>query len=174
MVSPVPSSMYQSASRLVCGPLTTGRYRRLGLFSSSYRLKLVGKGDFEYEPREKEEEGEEKEEPGDPTSRSFDNLDPSRPFAISTCTARYRRYIPVRQVTGMRTVRYWAIPPKIDRRRLIGGEIDRRRSIEGEKGKKKKKKRRKERSTSFPRAVLARALSPPTGHLRAVAALARG
>ncbi|RWW74656.1 hypothetical protein BHE74_00017396 [Ensete ventricosum] len=162
MVSPVPSGMYQSASRLVCGPLTTGRYRRLGLFSSSYRLKLVGKGDFEYEPREKEEEGEEKEEPGDPT------------FAISTCTARYRRYIPVRQVTGMRTVRYRAVPSKIDRRRLIGGEIDHRRSIEGEKGKKKKKKRRKERSTSFPRAVLARALSPPTGHLRAVAALARG
>ncbi|RZR95199.1 hypothetical protein BHM03_00024004, partial [Ensete ventricosum] len=28
-------------------------------------------------------------------------------FAISICTARYGRYIPVRQVTSMRTARYW-------------------------------------------------------------------
>ncbi|RWV90789.1 hypothetical protein GW17_00046981 [Ensete ventricosum] len=44
---------------------------------------------------------------------------------------------------------------KIDCRRLIEGEIDRRRSIEGEKGNKKKRKRRKKK-TSFPRAVAAR------------------
>ncbi|RWW20420.1 hypothetical protein GW17_00015470 [Ensete ventricosum] len=40
-------------------------------------------------------------------------------FAISTCTAQYGRYIPVRQVTSTRTSRYWAVPPKIDRQRLI-------------------------------------------------------
>ncbi|RWV93965.1 hypothetical protein GW17_00043542 [Ensete ventricosum] len=85
-------------------------------------------------------------------------------FAISTCTARYGRYISVCQVTGTRTARYRAVPPKIDlrrqteeeidRRRLIEGEIDRRWSIEGEidrrrsieeENGKKKKKRREER-----------------------------
>ncbi|RRT73002.1 hypothetical protein B296_00014619 [Ensete ventricosum] len=44
----------------------------------------------------------------------------SRPrFAISTCTARYGRYIPVRQVTGTRIARYRAVPSKIGRRRSI-------------------------------------------------------
>ncbi|RWW18547.1 hypothetical protein GW17_00017451 [Ensete ventricosum] len=49
-------------------------------------------------------------------------------------TARYGRYIPVRQVAGTRTAHYRAVPPKINRRRSIsavGGrlkrEIDRRR-----------------------------------------------
>ncbi|RWW58263.1 hypothetical protein BHE74_00034896, partial [Ensete ventricosum] len=106
-------------------------------------------------------------------------------FAILTCIARYGQYILVRQVIGTRTARYRAVSPKIDRRRLIEGEIDRRRSIEGEidrrwsiegekgkKKKKKKKKRRKERSTSFPRIVLARAPSTLAGRLRAAAALA--
>ncbi|RZR92087.1 hypothetical protein BHM03_00020336, partial [Ensete ventricosum] len=56
---------------------------------------------------------------------------------------------------------------KIDHRRPIEGEINRRQSIEGEKGKtKKKRKRRKKkkrrRSTSVPRIVLARAPSPPS------------
>ncbi|RWW02578.1 hypothetical protein GW17_00034324 [Ensete ventricosum] len=37
------------------------------------------------------------------------------------------------------------VPPKIDRRRLIEGEIDRQRSIEREKGKKKKRKRREKK-----------------------------
>ncbi|RRT39376.1 hypothetical protein B296_00045462, partial [Ensete ventricosum] len=81
-------------------------------------------------------------------------------FAISTCTARYRQYIPVRQVVGTQTARYRAVPPKIDRRwsisivdsrfegkidcrQSIEGEINHRRSIEREKGKKKKRKRRK-------------------------------
>ncbi|RZS13150.1 hypothetical protein BHM03_00044688 [Ensete ventricosum] len=45
-------------------------------------------------------------------------------------TTRYGQYIPVRQVTGMRTARYQAVPPKIDRRR----------SIEEEKEEEKKKK----------------------------------
>ncbi|RZR78049.1 hypothetical protein BHM03_00003281 [Ensete ventricosum] len=37
-------------------------------------------------------------------------------FAILTFTARYRLYIPVRQVAGTRTARYRVVPPKIDRR----------------------------------------------------------
>ncbi|RZS13298.1 hypothetical protein BHM03_00044861 [Ensete ventricosum] len=110
-------------------------------------------------------------------------------FAISTCTARYEWYIPVRQVAGTRTARYPVVSPKIDRRRPIKGEIDRRRSIEreidrwrsieGEEGKKKKRKRRKKekRSTYFPvpslparrrcpRLASARAPSPPVGRGR--------
>ncbi|RZS19142.1 hypothetical protein BHM03_00051474, partial [Ensete ventricosum] len=83
-------------------------------------------------------------------------------FAISTCTARYGRYIPVRQVTGTWTARYRAVPSKIDprrsiereidRRRSIEREIDRRRSIEEEKGKKKRKrkKKRKGRKNTSP------------------------
>ncbi|RWW03255.1 hypothetical protein GW17_00033600 [Ensete ventricosum] len=62
-------------------------------------------------------------------------------FAISTFTARYGRYIPVRQVVGTWTARYRAILPKIDQQRSIKVEIG---SIEGEKGKKKKRKRKKE------------------------------
>ncbi|RZS10352.1 hypothetical protein BHM03_00041572 [Ensete ventricosum] len=88
-------------------------------------------------------------------------------FAISTCTARYWWYIPVRQVAGTRTTRYWAVSPKIDHRRSISavggrlkGEIDRRRSIEGEidprrliereKGKKKRKRGKKEKRRRIP------------------------
>ncbi|RWV89188.1 hypothetical protein GW17_00048679 [Ensete ventricosum] len=56
-------------------------------------------------------------------------------FAISTFIARYEWYIPVRQVAGTRTVRYQAVLPKIDRRR----------SIEREKGKKKKKRKKKKK-----------------------------
>ncbi|RZS17504.1 hypothetical protein BHM03_00049654 [Ensete ventricosum] len=88
-------------------------------------------------------------------------------FAISTCTARYGWYIPVRQVVGTRTVRYWAVPPKIDRQRLIEEEIDHRRSIDREKGKKKKKrkrrkkeKRRRRKNTYHPLVVFARARAP--------------
>ncbi|RWW30463.1 hypothetical protein GW17_00004948, partial [Ensete ventricosum] len=72
--------------------------------------------------------------------------------------AQYGQYIPVHQVTGMRTARYRVVTPKIGRRRPIEGEIDHRRSIEGEKGKKKKRKRRKKkkrRRTYFPRDILA-------------------
>ncbi|RWW21409.1 hypothetical protein GW17_00014435 [Ensete ventricosum] len=98
--------------------------------------------------------------------------------------AWYGRYIPVRQVASTRTARYRAVPPKIDRRRSISaidgrlkGEIDRRRSIEREKGrkkkrKKKKKKRKEEKKYLSPArgprlcAVIARALSPPAGRGR--------
>ncbi|RWW47581.1 hypothetical protein BHE74_00046407 [Ensete ventricosum] len=105
----------------------------------------------------------------------------------------YGRYIPVRQVTGTRTARYRAVPSKIDRRRsvsavagrlkkksTVGGrlrEIDRRRSIEEEKGKKKRKRKKKKkrgRTNTSPtrrprlRAVVARwspaaAFSPTRG-----------
>ncbi|RRT41284.1 hypothetical protein B296_00053538, partial [Ensete ventricosum] len=73
-------------------------------------------------------------------------------FVISIFTARYRRYISVRQVAGTRTARYRAVQPKIDRRRSISvvggrlkGEIGRRRSIEGAKGRKKKKRKKKKK-----------------------------
>ncbi|RRT42744.1 hypothetical protein B296_00056890, partial [Ensete ventricosum] len=66
-------------------------------------------------------------------------------FSMPICTARYGRYVPIRQVTGTRTVRYRAVSPKIDRQRSIEGEIDRHRSIEGEKGKKKKKRKRRKK-----------------------------
>ncbi|RWW86158.1 hypothetical protein BHE74_00005079 [Ensete ventricosum] len=88
-------------------------------------------------------------------------------FAISTCTARYGRYISVCQVTGTRTARYWAVPPKLaidfDRRQPIEGEIGHRRPISTFDGRLREKKRRrrrrirgKERSTFFPHTVLAR------------------
>ncbi|RWW01664.1 hypothetical protein GW17_00035283 [Ensete ventricosum] len=78
-------------------------------------------------------------------------------FAISTCTARYGRYIPIRQVTGTWTASYQTVPPKIDRQRSIQGEIDRRRSIEEEKGKKKEEKKKKEEEKKEYHAVAARA-----------------
>ncbi|RRT48134.1 hypothetical protein B296_00052606 [Ensete ventricosum] len=56
----------------------------------------------------------------------------------------------------MRTARYRAVPPKIDCRRSIEGEIG---SIEGEKGKKKKRKRKKRREEENLSPVLARAPS---------------
>ncbi|RZS07006.1 hypothetical protein BHM03_00037769, partial [Ensete ventricosum] len=88
--------------------------------------------------------------------------------------------MPVRQVSDMRTARYRVVLPKIDRRRLISfvggrlkGEIDRRRLIEREKGrkkkkrKKKKKKRKEEKKDLSPvrrrRLRVAGALSPARG-----------
>ncbi|RWW08642.1 hypothetical protein GW17_00027907 [Ensete ventricosum] len=67
-------------------------------------------------------------------------------------TARYGWYILVRQVAGTRTARYRAFPPKIDRRRSIEREKGRKKK----KRKKKKKKKRREKNTYRPRAVLAR------------------
>ncbi|RWW09616.1 hypothetical protein GW17_00026885 [Ensete ventricosum] len=89
----------------------------------------------------------------------------ARVIAISICIARYGWYIPVRgppTIGGYRQNR----PSAIDfgRRRSIKGEIDRRRSIEGEKGKKKKRKRRKNKK-EVPHVVLARAPSPARGSL---------
>ncbi|RWW04659.1 hypothetical protein GW17_00032107 [Ensete ventricosum] len=78
-------------------------------------------------------------------------------------TARYGRYIPVRQVAGTRTARYWTVPPKT---RPSTVDFGHRRSIEREKGrkkkkrKKKKKKEKKRKNTYCPRAVLTRAPSP--------------
>ncbi|RRT57514.1 hypothetical protein B296_00016317, partial [Ensete ventricosum] len=78
-------------------------------------------------------------------------------FAISTFTAGYGRYIPVRQVVGTRTARYQAVPPKIDRRPSIEQEKGKKKK----KRKKKKKKRKEEKKNTYrPRAVLARAPSP--------------
>ncbi|RWW40613.1 hypothetical protein BHE74_00053962 [Ensete ventricosum] len=45
-------------------------------------------------------------------------------FAISIFTARYEQYILVCQVAGMRTARYRAVPPKINRRRSISAVDD--------------------------------------------------
>ncbi|RWW35606.1 hypothetical protein BHE74_00059449 [Ensete ventricosum] len=104
-------------------------------------------------------------------------------------TARYGQYIPVRQVAGTRTARHWAVPPKIDCRRsisVVGGrlkeEIDRRRSIEGERsrrptvggrlsekkgGRRRRGKRRKKRKEEK------KYLSPARGR-RSRAVAARG
>ncbi|RZR78355.1 hypothetical protein BHM03_00003639, partial [Ensete ventricosum] len=111
-------------------------------------------------------------------------------FAISTFIARYRRYIPVRQVTGTQSIstfiaryrRYIPVYQKltisgrlkgeIDCQRSTKGEIDRRQSIEREKGKKKRKKekkRKEEKKNTFrdrPCVVAARAPSPPAGRGR--------
>ncbi|RWW27952.1 hypothetical protein GW17_00007589 [Ensete ventricosum] len=53
-------------------------------------------------------------------------------FAISTCTVRYGRYIPARQVTGTRTACYRAVPPKIDCRRsisVVGGRLKKKSTV---------------------------------------------
>ncbi|RWW80717.1 hypothetical protein BHE74_00010934 [Ensete ventricosum] len=67
-------------------------------------------------------------------------------FAISIFTVRYGRYIPVRQVVGTRTARYRAVPSKIDRRRSIEREKGRNKK----KRKKKKKKRKEEKKDLSP------------------------
>ncbi|RWW30996.1 hypothetical protein GW17_00004402 [Ensete ventricosum] len=63
-------------------------------------------------------------------------------FAILTCTARYGRYISVRQVTDTRTAHYRAVPPKIDHRQSISAVLARR--------KKKRKRRKKEAENTSP------------------------
>ncbi|RWW31454.1 hypothetical protein GW17_00003913 [Ensete ventricosum] len=76
-------------------------------------------------------------------------------FAISTCTARYGRYIPVRQVTDTWTARYRAVPSKIDCRRSISAVGSRLRKKKGRKrGKGKKKEEGKKEYLAI--AVLAR------------------
>ncbi|RWW58954.1 hypothetical protein BHE74_00034140 [Ensete ventricosum] len=86
-------------------------------------------------------------------------LEDKAEFAISICTVRYGQYIPVRQVIGMRYCP-----------RLIEGEIDRRRSIEGEKGKKKKKRKRRKKEEKEKKNLLSTRRPRPC----VVAALARG
>ncbi|RWW41682.1 hypothetical protein BHE74_00052822 [Ensete ventricosum] len=88
-----------------------------------------------------------------------EQVSPLARFAISTFTARYGQYILVRQVAGTWIARYRAVPPKIDRRWSIEGEIDRER----EKGKKKKnrKKKKKKKEKRRKRIPIAGARSSP-------------
>ncbi|RWV92066.1 hypothetical protein GW17_00045598 [Ensete ventricosum] len=51
-------------------------------------------------------------------------------FPYRAVRPRIARYVPVRQLTGMRTGRYRAVLPKGDCRWSIEGKIDSRRSIE--------------------------------------------
>ncbi|RZR94259.1 hypothetical protein BHM03_00022929, partial [Ensete ventricosum] len=94
-------------------------------------------------------------------------------FEISSCTALYGRYIPVRRFTGMRTARYLTVPPKIDRRRPIEGESTvggRLREI-GDRRKREEKKKWRRNITSTVaarrspaprrRPRVARTVSPP-------------
>ncbi|RZS27702.1 hypothetical protein BHM03_00061224, partial [Ensete ventricosum] len=94
-------------------------------------------------------------------------------FAISTCTARIGRYIPVRQVTDTRTARYRAVPPKIDRRQSIlavGSRLKKKLTVGGQlrkkKGRRRGKEEKKKRRIPRPRAVLAHVSSPPAGRPR--------
>ncbi|RRT61184.1 hypothetical protein B296_00027720, partial [Ensete ventricosum] len=90
-------------------------------------------------------------------------------FAILTCTARYGRYIPDRQVASTRITRYRMVPPKIDHRRSIEGEIG---LIEGEKGKKKRKRRKKKRRRRKPSTVLTVVARGSPAHHRLASTLA--
>ncbi|RWW70835.1 hypothetical protein BHE74_00021463 [Ensete ventricosum] len=81
----------------------------------------------------------------------------------------------------MRTARYRAVQPKIDRRRSISavggrlkGEIDCRRSIEREKGRKKKRKKKKKKEKRRKRIPIARAQSSPVRRRRSRVVAARG
>ncbi|RZR95546.1 hypothetical protein BHM03_00024401, partial [Ensete ventricosum] len=93
-------------------------------------------------------------------------------FAISICTAPYVRYILVRQVISTRAARYWAVPPKIDRRlsiSTVSGQLREKLIVGGrlreKKGRRRRRKRGKEeknkrrRRTYFPRDALTRASS---------------
>ncbi|RZR89773.1 hypothetical protein BHM03_00017562 [Ensete ventricosum] len=111
---------------------------------------------------------------GKPWLNAIEKLSISR-FEISSCIARYGRYIPVRQFTGTRTTYYRMVPPKIDRRwsiLAVGGRlrenrlsaVDCGRSEIGEKGK-KKKKRRNRTSTVAARRLPVRCRRP---HPRAI------
>ncbi|RWW42873.1 hypothetical protein BHE74_00051535, partial [Ensete ventricosum] len=77
-------------------------------------------------------------------------------FEISSCTARYGRYIPVCQFTGMLTARYRMVPPKIDRRRSIEGDQ------RLEKNGRRRRRRRGEEIEPLPP-------PPPAGRPRTIA-----
>ncbi|RWW11718.1 hypothetical protein GW17_00024651 [Ensete ventricosum] len=66
-------------------------------------------------------------------------------FSLPSDKAHTFGYVPVRQLISTRIGCYRGGTAKIDRRRSIKGEIDRRPSIEEEKGKRKKGKRRKKK-----------------------------
>ncbi|RWW76277.1 hypothetical protein BHE74_00015643 [Ensete ventricosum] len=68
-------------------------------------------------------------------------------LAISSCTAWYKRYIPVRQVTGTRTACYRAVPPKIDHRwplSAVDGRLREKSTVGGRLKKKRGRRREKE------------------------------
>ncbi|RWV97051.1 hypothetical protein GW17_00040188 [Ensete ventricosum] len=97
-----------------------------------------------------------------------------RRFTISTCTARYGRYIPVRQVPGTRIARYRVVPSKIDRWRsisVIGGRLKKKSIVDDrlrEKStvngrlRKKKGRRREKKKEEGKKEYLARASSSLT------------
>ncbi|RRT42058.1 hypothetical protein B296_00057374, partial [Ensete ventricosum] len=99
-------------------------------------------------------------------------------FAISICIAGYGQYILVRQVTGTHTARYRVVPPKVDRRRPIEGEIDRQWSISdvGDRLREKKGRRRRRGKAEEEKQGRKKYLgssSPARRRPRAVVALAR-
>ncbi|RZR88657.1 hypothetical protein BHM03_00016277 [Ensete ventricosum] len=79
---------------------------------------------------------------------------PTLPFAISTCTARYGRYISIRQVTSTRIARYRAVPSKIDRWRPIEEEIDVDGRLRKKKGRKRGKEKRRRGEERIPRPLV--------------------
>ncbi|RWV79206.1 hypothetical protein GW17_00059702, partial [Ensete ventricosum] len=98
-------------------------------------------------------------------------------FSIPICTARTRWYVLVCQVTGTRTARYRAVPPKstvdgrLKEKSIVDGRLkeksiidDRLRKKKGRRGKEERRRRGEE----IPRAVLARTSSPPAGHFSPV------
>ncbi|RWV96820.1 hypothetical protein BHE74_00050586 [Ensete ventricosum] len=154
-IPPDTGGTYRSTRLPVYGPLATEQYRqnRPSAVDFSRRWSIEGeKGKKKKKKRKRRKKKRRRREkyllthaPSPPLpTRNFstargDEMSPARgersrrhrpSFLISTCTARYRRYIPVRQVTGTRTARYRAVLSKIDRRRPILKEIDRQRSTE--------------------------------------------
>ncbi|RWW73002.1 hypothetical protein BHE74_00019153, partial [Ensete ventricosum] len=107
-------------------------------------------------------------------SRKLNPVNIWGPSDLNYLVDAMRSFIPnAAMVAGTRTARYRAVPPKIDRRRLISivggrlkGEIGRRRSIEREKGRKKKWKKKKKKEKRRKRIPIARARSWPVRRRR--------
>ncbi|RWW09056.1 hypothetical protein GW17_00027467 [Ensete ventricosum] len=99
---------------------------------------------------------------------------------ITYCTVRpcTARYVPVRQLTGMRTVATGLYCQKatadgrLKEKSTVGGRL--RRNQEGKKKKKRKRRRRRSEREKVSRAVLACVPSPPAGRPRAIFLPARG
>ncbi|RZS02765.1 hypothetical protein BHM03_00032840, partial [Ensete ventricosum] len=76
--------------------------------------------------------------------------------AISICTARYGRYVPVHQVTGVRTVRYPAVPSKsivggrLREKSTVGGRLREKKKEEEEEKKKEEEEEKKKEVPRFP------------------------
>ncbi|RWW04693.1 hypothetical protein BHE74_00007465 [Ensete ventricosum] len=75
---------------------------------------------------------------------------------ISICTARYGRYVLVRQVTGTRTARYQAVPPKstvggrLREKSTVGGRLREKKKEEEEEKKKEEEEEKKKEVPPFP------------------------